>query len=80
MTVEQQVEDLRGIVSALAASVVAHDNQIEALTRIIGQEHETVRALTALTEKNTRDIARVDDQIAALTRQWQAYLNRLPPQ
>jgi hypothetical protein len=80
LTTKQQLEELREIafshdrqiegliramkierqtVSTLAASIVAHDNQIEGLIR--------------LTEKNSKDIARIE-------RQWQAYLNRLPPQ
>ena len=86
-TTKQQLEELREIaashdrqiagliramkieretVGALAASVVAHDNQIEELIRFA--------------DKTSKDIGRVDNQIANLTRQWQAYLNRLPPQ
>ena len=34
MTIEERMERLTGIVEALAGTVVAHDNQIEALIRI----------------------------------------------
>lgn len=33
MTVDERLDRLTGIVEALAASVVAHDNQIEALVK-----------------------------------------------
>ena len=66
MTTKQQLDELRGIVSSLAASVVAHDNQIDGLIR--------------LAEKRSRDIARVDRQLASVIREWQAYLKRLPAQ
>jgi hypothetical protein len=34
MTIEERMERLTGIVEALAGTVVAHDNQIEALIQI----------------------------------------------
>jgi hypothetical protein len=34
MTIEERIDRLTGIVEALAGTVVAHDNQIEALIRI----------------------------------------------
>lgn len=34
MTIEEQIERLTGIVNALPGTVVAHDNQIEALIEI----------------------------------------------
>ena len=66
VTTKQQLDELRGIVSSLAASVVAHDNQIDGLIR--------------LADKHSRDIARVDRQLANVIREWQAYLKRLPAQ
>ncbi|HEX4135601.1 MAG TPA: hypothetical protein VHY84_13385 [Bryobacteraceae bacterium] len=59
MTTEEKIERLTGIVESLAASVVAHDSQIEGLIRVA--------------EKHQR-------QMETLERQWQAYINRLPPQ
>ena len=59
MLIEEQLERLTGIVSALANTVVAHDNQIDALIKI-AEKHEKA--------------------LADLTRDWQAYLRRLPPQ
>jgi hypothetical protein len=34
MTIEERIDRLTGIVEALASTVVAHDNQIEALIQI----------------------------------------------
>jgi chromosome segregation ATPase len=87
MTTRQQLDELR-------ESVVAHDRQIERLIRAMQAERQTVSALAAtvvahdnqiealirFANRTSQDIRRVDDQIANLTRQWQAYLNRLPPQ
>ncbi len=39
MTTDERLDRLTGIVEALAASVVAHDNQIEALLRA-AEKHE----------------------------------------
>jgi hypothetical protein len=39
MTIDERMERLTGIVEALAASVVAHDNQIESLL-VIAEKHE----------------------------------------
>jgi len=51
---------------SLAASVIAHDEQIEALIRVV--------------DKNSKDISRVGKQIQQISRDWQAYLGRLPMQ
>jgi uncharacterized protein (DUF3084 family) len=66
MTTEEKLDRLTGIVDALAASVVAHDNQIEAHNRQIGALIETA----ARHERIWQD----------LQKQWQAYLNTLPRQ
>jgi hypothetical protein len=59
MTVDERMERLTGIVDSLAASVVAHDNQLE--------------ILIAVAEKHER-------AIEDMSKQWQAYLNKLPRQ
>jgi hypothetical protein len=41
MTVEEKLERLTGIVDSLSGSVLAHDNQIEALIQI-AEKHEKV--------------------------------------
>jgi hypothetical protein len=64
MTTEEKLDRLTGIVDALAASVVAHDNQIEAHNKQIG----------ALIELATESKRRWE----SLEKQWQAYLNTLP--
>ena len=38
MTIEEKIERLTGIVEPLAASVVAHDNQIEGLIKVAEQQ------------------------------------------
>ncbi|MGA3099328.1 MAG: hypothetical protein ABSF25_22950 [Bryobacteraceae bacterium] len=87
MNLEEQIQRLSGIVESLAASVVAHDNRIEAHTRQIG-------AIVDLAATQQRQIAAHDAQIDALLkiseenarnwknleRQWQAYINTLPRQ
>jgi predicted RNase H-like nuclease (RuvC/YqgF family) len=87
MNLEEKIERLSGVVESLAASVVAHDNQIEAHTRQIG-------AIIELAATQQRQIAAHDDRIEALIkiseenarnwknleRQWQAYINTLPRQ
>ncbi len=45
MTIDERLEALTGVVETLAASVVAHDNQIEALLEF--------------TERNTRNIEKL---------------------
>jgi hypothetical protein len=51
-------------VESLAASVVAHDNQIGALIQVAG--------------KHSAQIAADRERTAAPERQWQAYINTLP--
>jgi ABC-type transporter Mla subunit MlaD len=64
MTIEEQIERLTGIVNALAGTVVSHDNQIEGLIKVA--------------EQQSAQIAQQSAQIAAIERQWQAYINTLP--
>jgi hypothetical protein len=66
MTTDEQLQRLTGIVDSLAASVVAHDNQIESLIKVA--------------EKQSAQIAADRERTAALERQWQAYVNTLPRQ
>jgi hypothetical protein len=66
MTTGERLERLTIIVDSLASSVVHHDNQIEALIKVV--------------EKNSKQIAKTARAIAALERQWQAYLTTLPKQ
>ena len=64
MTTDEKIDRLTAIVESLAASVVAHDNQIEALIAV-GEKHQS--RLDQLTQS-----------VASLERQWQAYINTLP--
>jgi hypothetical protein len=66
VTTEEKLDRLTSIVDSLAGSVVHHDNQIEAHDRQIEQ-------LIKVAEKHSQ-------QIADLSRQWQAYINTLPRQ
>ena len=50
MDIDQRLDRLTGIVESLAASVVAHDNQIEAHNNRIG-------ALITLAEKHAAEMA-----------------------
>jgi len=78
MTTEQKLDrlttllaDLGGIVNTLPASVVAHDNQIEALIKV-AERHDTQFAET---DRRLKELA---EMIANTEKQWQAYLNTLP--
>jgi len=45
LTTEERLDRLTGIVDALATTVVAHDNQIEALIKIAEKQREELAAL-----------------------------------
>jgi len=64
--VADNLDKLTAIVNTLASSVVAHDNQLDALLVIV--------------EKHSAQLAVQSEQIAATERQWQAYINTLPRQ
>jgi peptidoglycan hydrolase CwlO-like protein len=64
MTTQEQLDRLTNIVDALASSVVAHDNQIEALIKVV--------------DRNSEQIEKQGKQIETLGRQLQAYLTLLP--
>lgn len=71
MTTDEQLNRLTGIVESLAASVVAHDDQIEGLIKVSESHH----ARLVLMEKGIADLT---EQITRTERQWQAYINTLP--
>jgi len=66
-------KELTTIVKSLAASVVHHDDQIEANSQAIDR-------LIKLTERNSEQIEKLQKSIAKTERQWQAYVNTLRPQ
>jgi hypothetical protein len=45
MTTDERLDRLTGIVEALAASVVAHDNQIEALVKVAEKHQQEMKDL-----------------------------------
>lgn len=73
MTTDEQIERLTGIVGTLAASVAAHDNQIEGLITVAEKQNGRIQSLITMAEKHER-------AIEAMQKQWQAYLNTLPRQ
>jgi len=58
-------------VDTLAATVVAHDGQIESLIAVAEQQGGRIQALITAAEKHER-------AIEDMHKQWQAYLNTLP--
>ena len=62
----RNISDIAGVVNALAGSIVAHDNQIEALIKL-GEAHDL----------RLKELA---EMIANTEKQWQAYLRTLPRQ
>lgn len=65
MTTDERIDRLIGVVESLAATVVAHDNQIEGLIKVA--------------EKHDEHIAKQGERIDQLVREWQAYLTRVAP-
>jgi len=47
MTVDERLERLTGVVETLASSVVAHDNQIEALLKFCEESRRDMIALSS---------------------------------
>jgi hypothetical protein len=92
MTIEEKLEKLTGIVDSLAASVVAHDDLIEAHDRQIGAmidlaatQHSNIGMLKDQIKAHDARIAALlelaekhAEASANLERQWQAYINTLP--
>lgn len=64
MTTDERIDRLTGIVEALAATAVAHDDQIDGLIRVA--------------EKHWAQIVALTEQVANTERQWQAYVTTLP--
>jgi hypothetical protein len=68
-----RIDRLEAIVETLAASVVAHDNQIEAII------HQTAANSKAI-DRLEANAAKQQERLDRVVREWQAYLRRLPPQ
>jgi hypothetical protein len=73
MTTEEKLDrltdnlnHLTGVVGTLAASIVAHDAQIENLIKIAEQHHA--------------EIANLQKETQTLVREWQAYLRTIRSQ
>jgi hypothetical protein len=45
LTIDERLDSLTGIVETLAASVVAHDHQIEALVKVAEENQEEIKDL-----------------------------------
>ena len=56
MTTDERIERLTGIVDTLAASVVAHDGQIESLIEVAEKQGTRIQALITAAEKHERAI------------------------
>jgi phage shock protein A len=87
MDTQEQLDRLTGIVESLAASVVAHDNQIESLVEVakshndrISSHDERIGNLLKAAEKSQGEMAELRRSMAETDRLFQAYLKRLPPQ
>jgi hypothetical protein len=46
MTIDERLDRLTGIVETLAASVVSHDNQIDALIKVAEKHERAIENLT----------------------------------
>jgi len=77
MTPEEQIAEIRSLLSTLTSAVTAHDNQIGQLITIAERQESRLNRHIEATNVSIRALA---DEIQNLTREWQAYLRRLPPQ
>ncbi len=66
MTIDERLDRLTGVVESLAASVVAHDDQMEGLIQVTQKHDEAMKELRRSTANTERLLA--------------AFLKRLPPQ
>jgi len=80
MTTEEQIaavantlQQVSGVLAALAGTVAAHDRQIGAHDRQIGSILEAIA-------KTDIQVAELKATVGDITREWQAYLRRIPPQ
>lgn len=80
MTNDEQLAKLMTAVNTLAATVMHHDNKIEAHDRQIGALIEATKQNAASIAELTRNIEQDRQAIKDITREWQAYIRRLPPQ
>jgi hypothetical protein len=71
MTIDERLDRLTTIVESLAATVVSHDDQIEALISLAEKQ-------TQKNEDLDRRIESLVTSTANLEKQWQAYLRSLP--
>jgi len=71
--IAKTLEHVTGVVASLAGTVAAHDRQIGAILIVIEKHDAEIGALQA-------GIAELKGTVADLTREWQAYLRRIPPQ
>ena len=78
MTIDEKLDRLHDIVHTLAATVMAHDNKIEAHDRQIEGLIRASEAQTLQIAELTKVVDKLSVQVAATERQWQAYINTLP--
>ena len=87
MTPKEEIAQIRAMLNSVASSVVYHDDRIEAHDRQIEALIAADARIDAQIEANSKAIAeliraveRTEKATENLTREWQAYLRRLPPQ
>jgi chromosome segregation ATPase len=86
LTTEEKLDRLTMLVDSLAASVVAHDDsieahdrQIEGLITVSETQKVSIDGLLASAKELRASVDKHDEIIANLERQWQAYLTRIAP-
>jgi uncharacterized protein (DUF3084 family) len=79
MTTDERIGRLTGIVETLAATVVAHDDQIEANARQIEATNRQIEATDRQIEALSRALEKQAQVTASLEKEWQAYLRNLKP-
>lgn len=80
MTIDERLDRLSGIVSALAASVVHHDDLIEQISARMVTLVDRVDKLAGVGERHEEQIAELRRTAMNTERLLEVYLKRLPPQ
>ncbi|HYW46728.1 MAG TPA: hypothetical protein VE959_27930 [Bryobacteraceae bacterium] len=73
MTTDEKLEKLIELATIHDSQIHSHERQLEELTRQHMTTLESIQALERIAQAHA-------DEVQQLTREWQAYLRRLPPQ
>jgi hypothetical protein len=76
--VQLTTEELTALAAANTVAIAENTKSIAQLTQNSLILHDSIKGLEAIAESHNDDIEKLTGEVRALTRQWQAYINRLP--